>query len=137
MSEHTCTGKLKNVAIQYHTTPYHTMRYHTIQYHHHSIPDNHSLSSPLIFYAFHQPFSQVTYQLKILTTALMSVILLKKPLSKTQWLSLVLLFVGVSIVQLQPTDSGKPKASSSDIKQNPVLGVIVVIASSLCSGFAG
>ncbi|XP_031571782.1 uncharacterized protein LOC116305920 [Actinia tenebrosa] len=80
---------------------------------------------------------QVTYQLKILTTALMSVILLKKPLNKIQWLSLVLLFVGVSIVQLQPTDSGQPKASTSHIKQNPVLGVIVVIASSLCSGFAG
>ena len=42
---------------------------------------------------------QVTYQLKILTTAIFSVLMLKRSLSSRRWLSLLLLIVGVSIVQ--------------------------------------
>ncbi|KAF2261987.1 nucleotide-sugar transporter, partial [Lojkania enalia] len=42
---------------------------------------------------------QVTYQLKILTTALFSVLMLGRTLSSRKWLSLILLVVGVSIVQ--------------------------------------
>ncbi|XP_068713807.1 UDP-galactose translocator-like [Montipora foliosa] len=86
---------------------------------------------------------QVTYQLKILTTALFSVFMLNKSLSKLQWVSLVMLFVGVSIVQLQPTDlpssTQKPSESVEKLKvsQNPLLGLAAVISSCLCSGFAG
>lgn len=51
---------------------------------------------------------QVTYQLKILTTALFSVLLLGRTLSSKRWMSLVLLIVGVSIVQFpgreEPTE---------------------------------
>lgn len=43
---------------------------------------------------------QVTYQLKILTTATFSVILLGRSLSVRKWLSLVLLMLGVAIVQI-------------------------------------
>ncbi|KAJ1918313.1 UDP-galactose transporter Gms1 [Tieghemiomyces parasiticus] len=43
---------------------------------------------------------QVTYQLKILTTALCFVIILRKPLNLWQWLSLVVLTVGIILVQL-------------------------------------
>lgn len=46
---------------------------------------------------------QVTYQLKILTTAIFSVLMLKRSLSSRRWLSLLLLVVGVSIVQLPRT----------------------------------
>jgi len=42
---------------------------------------------------------QVTYQLKILTTVLFSIILLGKRISSKQWLALVLLTIGVAIVQ--------------------------------------
>ena len=42
----------------------------------------------------------VSYQLKILTTALFSVFMLKKSLIKTQWLAMFLLFAGVAIVQV-------------------------------------
>ncbi|CAB4014793.1 UDP-N-acetylglucosamine transporter isoform X2, partial [Paramuricea clavata] len=42
---------------------------------------------------------QVTYQLKILTTALFSVLLLGKQLGKLKWLSLVILMFGVTLVQ--------------------------------------
>lgn len=43
---------------------------------------------------------QVLYQLKILTTALFSVILLRKALNWLQWISLTILVSGVSMVQL-------------------------------------
>jgi solute carrier family 35 (UDP-sugar transporter), member A1/2/3 len=43
---------------------------------------------------------QVTYQLKILTTALFSVTMLGRRLSSRRWLSLVLLTLGVGIVQI-------------------------------------
>lgn len=43
---------------------------------------------------------QVTYQLKILTTAIFSVLLLGRTLSTKKWASLLLLILGVSIVQL-------------------------------------
>lgn len=42
---------------------------------------------------------QITFQLKILTTAIFSVILMKKKLSIVQWLSLLLLMFGVALVQ--------------------------------------
>lgn len=75
---------------------------------------------------------QVTYQLKILTTALFSVILLSKKLSSLQWVSLVTLFVGVAMVQLSGQASEK---SSQD--QNHLIGLSAVILSCLSSGFAG
>ena len=83
--------------------------------------------------------SQVTYQLKILSTALFSVFMLSKNLVKLQWVSLVMLFAGVSIVQLQPTNllSNKTDSEKPQVAQNPILGLVAVIFSCLCSGFAG
>ena len=43
---------------------------------------------------------QITYQLKILTTAMFAVTMLNKKLLPTQWLSLVTLIAGVAMVQL-------------------------------------
>ncbi|XP_064400325.1 UDP-galactose translocator-like [Halichondria panicea] len=76
---------------------------------------------------------QVTYQLKILTTALFSVLLLSKKLSGAQWGSLVILFVGVAFVQVQ--GGGTSKVNTTD--QNQIVGLIAVIVSCLSSGFAG
>ncbi|ANB12694.1 UDP-galactose transporter Gms1 [Sugiyamaella lignohabitans] len=45
---------------------------------------------------------QVTYQLKILTTAFFAVTILHKDLSKLQWLCLVLLTFGIGLVQMPP-----------------------------------
>jgi len=42
----------------------------------------------------------VTYQLKILTTAMFSVGLLGKSLSRLQWVSMLVLFTGIAIVQV-------------------------------------
>ncbi|KAL1270277.1 hypothetical protein QQF64_032566, partial [Cirrhinus molitorella] len=79
---------------------------------------------------------QVTYQLKILTTALFSVLMLRKSLSKIQWISLVLLFTGVAIVQVEQ-ESGKHKEAVSTANQNYFKGLVSVIVSCLSSGFAG
>jgi UDP-sugar transporter A1/2/3 len=44
---------------------------------------------------------QVTYQLKILTTALFSVLILGKKIEKHQWFSLFLLAMGVALVTVR------------------------------------
>ncbi|EFP78247.2 hypothetical protein PGT21_011939 [Puccinia graminis f. sp. tritici] len=87
------------------------------------------------------PLFQITYQLKILTTALCSVILLKRRLKKTQWVSLVLLTTGVAIVQLNSQQTSN-KDLISDSKQEPgsemnqLLGLVAVVSACLSSGFA-
>lgn len=88
---------------------------------------------------------QVSYQLKILTTALFSVAMLKKSIGSVQWLSLFMLFVGVSVVQLQPVDGPVAQSPEGTLPtqnplsqtQKPLLGLAAVVASSMCSGFAG
>ncbi|XP_068104911.1 UDP-galactose translocator [Hyperolius riggenbachi] len=77
---------------------------------------------------------QVTYQLKILTTALFSVLLLRKSLSRLQWGSLVILFVGVAVVQSEQSGA---KETVSATGQNYIVGLIAVFVSCLSSGFAG
>ncbi|KAG0337107.1 hypothetical protein BG004_007771, partial [Podila humilis] len=55
---------------------------------------------------------QVTYQLKILSTAMFSVLMLNKRLSRQKWFSLCLLMVGVTLVQLQNVGSPKQTGPS-------------------------
>ena len=59
---------------------------------------------------------QVTDQLKILTTAVFSVLLLGRALNARKWLSLVLLMVGVAIVQIPSGSSHSPVLSMKDLK---------------------
>ena len=79
---------------------------------------------------------QVTYQLKILTTALFSVLILRKELTKLKWGSLFILFVGVALVQFQGSSSSSSSSEHSR-EQNYILGLVAVIISCLSSGFAG
>ncbi|KAL1925472.1 uncharacterized protein VTP21DRAFT_355 [Calcarisporiella thermophila] len=79
---------------------------------------------------------QVTYQLKILTTALCSVIMLNKRLTGFKWFSLVLLTVGVALVQLSADDKksdDEPIAHHTD----STMGLICVITACIISGLAG
>ena len=55
---------------------------------------------------------QVTYQLKILTTALFSVFLLNKKLNKVKWCSLIVLTFAVGLVQVRNKPSPKLRCYS-------------------------
>ncbi|KAL9001326.1 MAG: hypothetical protein Q9169_000217 [Polycauliona sp. 2 TL-2023] len=59
---------------------------------------------------------QVTYQFKILPTALFSVILLRRRIAPRQWFALLLLMIGVAVVQKPATGS----ASLPPLKDTPV-----------------
>lgn len=90
---------------------------------------------------------QVSYQMKILTTALFSVVLLKRRLTLVKWLSLVFLAIGVAIVQLQAVDSSASASTPNDrdgsskdshaVEMDPVVGSMAVAAACLTSGLAG
>jgi UDP-sugar transporter A1/2/3 len=80
------------------------------------------------------PQTQVTYQLKIIFTAVFSVVFLSKKISSKQWFALVLLMAGVALVQY-------PSGSSSDETNvnlsNKLFGVFVLVVACLSSGFSG
>eukprot|EP00930_Biecheleria_cincta_P066637 TRINITY_DN52840_c0_g1_i1.p1 TRINITY_DN52840_c0_g1~~TRINITY_DN52840_c0_g1_i1.p1 ORF type:complete len:409 (+),score=59.01 TRINITY_DN52840_c0_g1_i1:30-1229(+) len=105
----------------------------------------------------------VTYQAKILTTALFSCTLLGKPMSYMQVLALCMLMAGVSIVQICSVEEQKRVISQTgglrswggpehsplhsrgqgkqlDVhgaRQNPLLGLLAVTVACLTSGFSG
>ena len=94
---------------------------------------------------------QVTYQMKILTTAAFSVVLLRKSLSPTKWTALCFLALGVGIVQIQSTASSTPHKSTINIPvgsaheaapvhihiMSPLKGFGAVTAACFTSGLAG
>lgn len=77
---------------------------------------------------------QVTYQAKILTTALFSVLLLGKKLSCRKIVGLLVLTLGVSLVQL---DKVEENASKSFQEQKRWVGVLAVLGACCTSGFGG
>nr|XP_023015881.1 UDP-galactose/UDP-N-acetylglucosamine transporter srf-3 [Leptinotarsa decemlineata] len=78
---------------------------------------------------------QVTYQLKILTTAMFSVFILKRELLRTQWFSLLTLIVGVVLVQLAQSDDKQTVTNGHE--QNHLVGFMAALAACCLSGFAG
>lgn len=91
---------------------------------------------------------QVCYQLKILTTAVFSAILLQKKFSPKKWTSLIILTVGVAIVQLSGSgdqhhhhqtdhhDSDLERAAQT-LTQNRFVGLVAVLCAACTSGFSG
>mmetsp|Transcript_25201 Transcript_25201/g.28817 ORF Transcript_25201/g.28817 Transcript_25201/m.28817 type:complete len:388 (+) Transcript_25201:41-1204(+) len=77
---------------------------------------------------------QVCYQLKILTTALFSAILLKRTFSRMKWFSLVLLTIGVAVVQ---TSGDTAHEGKSNDNQNRTLGLFAILCAACTSGFSG
>lgn len=73
---------------------------------------------------------QVTYQMKILTTAMFSVLMLKKVLSTQKWLSLLLLTIGIGIVQIS-------NQTSSSAGSSNFIGLLSVFTACILSGLAG
>ncbi|BGP20479.1 hypothetical protein JCM10213v2_008640 [Rhodosporidiobolus nylandii] len=99
------------------------------------------------------PLFQLAYQLKIPATAMCSVILLNKALTRQQWASLFVLTFGVGLVQLfsvtnnTPSEPPPPAATGSsssldalsahsDAPPNQMLGLLAVIGACMSSGFA-
>ncbi|KAJ3152797.1 hypothetical protein HDU89_001000 [Geranomyces variabilis] len=86
---------------------------------------------------------QVTYQMKILTTALFSVLMLGRSLSRSKWMALVLLTFGIAIVQMdgkqKPSSSSSSSASSAHTQTTaqPLIGLVAVTIACVLSGLAG
>ncbi|KAI9498782.1 nucleotide-sugar transporter-domain-containing protein [Zychaea mexicana] len=100
---------------------------------------------------------QITYQLKILSTAIFSQVVLNRRLSQNQWVALGLLMGGVTLVQITTREEDKAAVMIDAIKadgeqqeqyqysnsdqnqhqQNAMFGLIAVLASCVSSGFAG
>ena len=59
---------------------------------------------------------QVTYQMKILATAIFSVTMLGRSLSAQKWLSLIMLMAGVAIVQI-PSSSEAPVPTMQELRE--------------------
>ena len=78
---------------------------------------------------------QVTYQIKILTTAGFSVLLLRKTLNLSKWISLFLLALGVGIVQVQGVGSGRREVTVHPM--NPAAGFLAALVGCCTSGLAG
>ena len=85
---------------------------------------------------------QVTYQLKILTTVLFSILLLGRSISLRQWLSLILLTFGVALVQVsgQLTSEDWRERLTALIRgggastSNAFKGLMAVVAAAITSG---
>lgn len=82
------------------------------------------------------PIFQVTYQCKLVTTAVVSVIMLQRSYSIQQWTCLVVLSVGVAIVVLD-NDSKQSSASTSKTEQSLFVGLVAVSIACMSSALAG
>jgi len=80
------------------------------------------------------PIFQVTYQAKLVTTALVSVVMLQRSYSTQQWICLVVLSLGVAIVVLDTGSSAPQKTANA---QNLAVGLIAVSIACLSSALAG
>ena len=69
-----------------------------------------------------------------MTTALFTVAILRRKLLGTQWLSLLVLLVGVALVQLAQTDE---KKVTEGPEQNRLVGFGAALSACVLSGFAG
>jgi len=81
------------------------------------------------------PLFQVTYQSKLLTTAIVSVIMLQRRYSVKQWLCLTTLGVGVAIVVLGAQEEAPNADEYPD--QNMFTGLVAVTCACLSSALAG
>lgn len=82
------------------------------------------------------PMFQVTYQSKLLTTAIVSVIMLQRKYSVKQWVCLTTLGLGVATVVLGASEK-KVEADANKPQQSLATGLSAVSIACLCSALAG
>lgn len=82
------------------------------------------------------PIFQVTYQAKLVTTAVVSVIMLNRKYSPQQWVCLVTLSLGVAVVVLDKPDD-KKKDDADLASQSMVAGLVAVSVACISSALAG
>jgi len=82
------------------------------------------------------PIFQVTYQGKLVTTAVMSVIMLNRKYSLQQWICLVSLGFGVAVVVLDKEDGDKDDSAAKE-GQSMKIGLMSVTVACLSSALAG
>lgn len=76
--------------------------------------------------------------MKILTTAIFAVIILRKKLLPTQWGALLILVSGIALVQLAQTDDKKVTTIDPNMpEQNRLIGFSAAFGACILSGFAG
>ncbi|KAL7716830.1 UDP-N-acetylglucosamine transporter [Entamoeba marina] len=75
----------------------------------------------------------VIIQLKIFTTAVFSILFLGRKLSFTQWRALILLVCGVILVEI----SANRNSGKNDETENNLLGILLSLLMTVCSGFSG
>jgi len=84
---------------------------------------------------------QVTYQFKIVTTAVLMFYMMRKDLSTRQWIAIFVLTTGVALVNLEKADSSKPAtgvtAAPVETHYNYPVGISAIALACFCSGFAG
>jgi len=80
---------------------------------------------------------QVTYQGKTLVVAVCSIMLLGKLLTRSKWLALALMAMGLAVVQLSKSSESKQVDMANNEEQNVFLGLCLVVLGCFCSGFAG
>ncbi|KAG0029770.1 hypothetical protein BGZ81_003457 [Podila clonocystis] len=101
-------------------------------------------------HALDPPTFQVTYQLKILTTALFSVLLLHRVLRALKWMSLMMLTIGIGLVSVEISKSSTSQKAAVDhiaalqenvaiinVRPGVIVGLVVTLMACVLSGLAG
>jgi solute carrier family 35 (UDP-sugar transporter), member A1/2/3 len=76
---------------------------------------------------------QVGYQSKVITTAVLSVLMLNRSLSWNKWVALFILTGGIVATQIRVGAAASETAQAG----NPTVGIAAVLFSAFCSAFAG
>merc|ERR1719491_426988 len=93
-----------------------------------------------MFYSFEKlsaPVQQLLYQMKIISTAGLGVLMLGKKLTVIQWVSCFMLACGVALVQWPQQDSAELGAETLRLSSDQIKGFFAVLCACLTSGFAG